>query len=516
MSSLSTNNNQNNINYSQSVNNQPVSNPKPLTSIQSDQTIQEKTTDSVQNLFDFLNMTQNSQGAMHDRASNIDSHSPEGTRTLFAATSQNIVHKPTISSKYDEVSRAKIDTVIKNDQANLARASEFFKTPEISLTRNNPALTTGCKALINANEQLFTNEEEFSKTWDAFLQTQTDLGVDTTKVTRNLNGKGYHNIGHAKEMFYDAYEALAEQGFPASTCMAGATMAFFHDLVQGYPSKPFGTPVGENEELTAKFMNYLIDQNPAIDSEPKGKSPKEALKMLSNATIVGGTFLVKVMRGNNPENRTICEFEPNQHGSDPAIVGMREILARNDVSRTLPKPKGWKPVENNDQEVQRNLAQIKQMKAQRNDQFKNIVSGSRIATDLLNKYPLDPTKANVVSRLFQSIRVIAEFSGDKKILVKDSDQEKAFIGKLKNTNGTWLKGDFSEETFATQSNHMEYVAMLNEEAVSFNEKYNDDDFRALTSVALLNGQDGSVLNEQDGRGMPLPGGMPNVSQFIGS
>lgn len=146
-------------------------------------------------------------------------------------------------------------------------------------------------------------------------------------------------------MFADTVVKLHQEGVNENLCIAGGTMAYLHDVIQGLDGFP-GT--GMNENVTAKFVNFLIDEGIREGMDP---DVGEALKSLSNATIVGGTFLVGVevptgddgkTQGKNqtPEecvdNSDLRETTGRPNDYDD-LSKVRNALAENDISRTQAK-----------------------------------------------------------------------------------------------------------------------------------------------------------------------------------
>ncbi len=402
-----------------------------------------------------------------------------------------------------------IKDLLINNNNNLYNAVNLFDTGNIKLTANSEALSNNCISLIKNHEKLFSNPAELENEWTAFAQKNPAI---TGKPTFNLDGKGYHNIGHAKEMFYDTYEKLFNKGLPESTCMAGAAMAFFHDLIQGMDGFP---QLGKNEDITSKFLAHLIDKNDAMPF-----SVKETIKTLADATIVGGTFLLKVKNEKGElKNISLSEHADKQiTGTSPSLAilkTIRETLAFNDISRTM----GYEePTTRKKNELMKSISEFK---AKSGNSFHKKIEGNNIAEQIFYKHG-----KNFVGRLFQSIRMQTEFPvGTKQkiengaLVVKDSKpvmeqillpDKKEIIQKLKNNEldkddpisllvgklkkeGTWIEGPFSEASFALQSNHTDYANMLKSNIKLFTQSENDQVIKGLITLALSTGQDGSTF-----------------------
>ncbi len=293
--------------------------------------------------------------------------------------------------------------------------------------------------------------------------------------------------------------------------MAGATMAFFHDLIQGMDGFP---QLGKNEDITSKFLAHLLDKN-----EIMPLPVKEAIKTLADATIVGGTFLLKVKNEKGEaKNVSLSEHAGKQMtGTSPSLAilkTIRETLAFNDISRTTGNEE---PTAKEKNELMKSVSEFK---AKSSNSFFKKIEGNTIAEQIFYKYG-----KNVVSRLFQSIRMQTEFPvGSKQkmengaLAMKDGKpvmeqiflpDKKEIIQKLKNNEildkddpisllvgklkkeGTWTVGPFSEAFFALQSNHTDYANMLKNNINLFTQNNNEQAIKGLIILALSSGQDGS-------------------------
>lgn len=352
------------------------------------------------------------QNGLHTGNSNLSSIAPapsmvmQNARTIIANIESPTIFIAGYITKDGVDKNPMINKTMQMDHYNLTFAIKEIHPNELLM--QNALLAVGCQKLITSHQQLFTNSKAFIVQWQDFMK--SDHGKNYREFsnisefnTANLDGKGYHNIGHAKEMFYDAYEAFAEQGFSDSTCIAGATMAFFHDLVQGLDTPP---NIGLNEDATAQFVKFLIEQGTSIDIKTA-----KTMKLLADAIIVGGTFLAKVLENGENKNRTLSEFKDKelqyQYQDNPnfkILTTMRNVLAHNDISRTVAiKEKVQTKV---DPQVETKLNAIKEMKKGINDTFSQRIKDSNIASSFHEMFGKD-----LVSRFFQSLRMKTEFAG---------------------------------------------------------------------------------------------------------
>lgn len=366
---------------------------------------------------------------------------------------------------------------------------------------NEEKVTNGCSALRSGFKEMFESKNEFEKVWTEFAASSHGQGcaadLQQAQPNANLSERGYHNSGHAKEMYSDTYVKLKEKGFPKATCEAGATMAYFHDLVQGLDGFP---NIGRNENVTAKLLQHLIE------TKMDPSEARDALKDLCDATIVGGTFLLRTTdaNGTNPKNQTPSEAVDHSQFSDlndpsvKALMAIRETMAENDISRTSNKESYTNLSANpaNDPAItSRNGAISARREAVSKDPICN----------KLQKEGGGNVQEHMIGRMFQSIRMTQEIKqtvvGDKKELVQSLQ---AFISdpleknpkmeemlKLIQTPTTWSGGNFSEGAFALMSGHREYSETLDNKSVTSTlEKATPKEVAQFALLALTTGQDG--------------------------
>lgn len=435
--------------------------------------------------------------------------SPPLDHTCHKISRETIINQnPLTQGGYGEFSY-EIDKLIHKDRKNIAQAVIFFSTSEIKLTENVPALTKACQQLIRDYKHLFEKEEEFQLLWNMFtasidnhlslraiipapITTENPSGIRNPEF--NLETMAYHSYRHANEMYRDTYKKCMQLQFSESTCRAAATMAYFHDLVQKVDD-PFPTPpLGKNEIVTTQLLNFIID-NSSIDPQVK-----EMLKCLSSATILGGTFLIKTLtplgeKRNVSLSKHIDDVHKTSHplfkDALEIIKKIRHILAENDVSRTL-NPSGFVFTES----IKHNP-----IVAQLTENLKKNATSKQLS-DARNKGVLEEHfGAHLISRLFQSIRFLAELNRisvkkirDRTIPKKEAIEQipTSFIDKLK-LPSTWTVGEFSEMAFAKQSQHTDYVNMLkNHFSILINA--NTCDIADLIFLALTEGQDGNFID----------------------
>lgn len=441
---------------------------------------------------------------VEERCENIDRR---GENEHFSIHTMINEH-PISEGGYGEFSN-EVEKLIDEDRENLAHAVVFFSTGTIKLTENIPTMTRACQQLVADYRHLFIKQEEFKILWNAFTSSieyhqslKETIPAPTTAENPSgirhpefdLETMAYHSYRHANEMYRDTYKKLTQLQLPESTCKVAATMAFFHDLIQKVDD-PFPKPLlGKNEVITTKFLNFIINRS-LIDSHIKN-----ALTCLSNATIMGGTFLIKVLTPQG-EKRYISlsrQVDDNHITYDPLfkdaldiIKKIRYILAENDVSRTLNEGEFGLT-----EAMKQNSIIIKLTAA-----LKEHATPEKLA-DAKNHGVLEENfGAHLISRLFQSIRFLAELS---KIPVKEIRDPKlakidvcnniptSFIDKLR-LPITWTVGPFSEMAFAEQNQHTDYVNMLREYSPLL---INADprDIQDLIFLAFTEGQDGNSID----------------------
>lgn len=415
---------------------------------------------------------------------------------------------PANEGGYGEFS-SEIDNLINKDIENIVQAVIFFSTSEIKLTEDIQDLTRACNQLVIKYKHLFEKPEEFKILWDEFNTSseyhQPLKEIIPTPITiGNRNGiripefdletMAYHSYRHANEMYRDTYKKFIQLNFPESTCKVAATMAFFHDIVQKVDDPFPKPPLGKNEVISATFLNFLIN-GLLIDA-----NIKNALKCLSNATIVGGTFLIKVLTPKG-EKRNISlsqQIDNDLTISDPLfnhsleiIKKMRHTLAENDVSRTLNKADFVLTGR-----MKKNPIIVQLMAA-----IKLNATSEQLA-DAKNKGILEENfGAHLISRLFQSIRFLCELNNIPVKEIRHPTLSKAiaiskipnsFVDKLKLPT-TWTIGHFSEMAFAEQNQHTDYVNLLREHS-SILIHANPSDIQELILIALTEGQDGNFID----------------------
>lgn len=408
------------------------------------------------------------------------------------------------------------------------------------LEENPEEVKQTCGKLISSFSSMFKDPAAFNKELARFRGTDSEgntslhyqaslpdlTGTDTSSVNSNLSERGYHNIGHANEMFADTYVKLKKENLSDEMCLAGATMAYFHDLVQGVDG--FGG-TGRNENVTAQLLKHLIDTTMDVSTA------KDALKDLCDATIVGGTFLMRTIddKGVN-RNRTpseITDYSQYKHNDQPYTENkafgnlqvIRKAMAQNDISRTNDLSFYAETMENptNDPVIDmRNEAITNRNKA---------IESDDVCKKLLTLE--QPVPMNMIGRMFQSIRMGQEIQYDgaakagkeglsksallteiNEFLTKDSPDIppdsliKSFINSFKNPE-TWEK----EGAFAGPSKHNEFSQLLKvKEKVIENgvEKEirvpnpvietiascSDKEIAQFIKLALTEGQDGSHMD----------------------
>jgi hypothetical protein len=374
---------------------------------------------------------------------------------------------------------------------------------------------------MQANRELFSNPDKLKEKWDQFVQSPHGQSCEKDfkglTPTFNLSAKGYHNEYHANEMFADTVVKLHKEGMGESLSIAGGTMAYFHDLVQGLDGFP---GLGKNENVTAKFLNFLIDEQVAEGAIDEQMG--QALKSLSDATIVGGTFLVGVMQEGGGKNQTPSEcvdssdLKTTGHEQDyEDLSKIRHMMARNDISRTQEDytvrpektgvdeatPEGKivgrcydakaEALDQRSQAIQGNPAFQKLGIPQH--QFARVCQSVRMLTEILPKAP---------GSTFNEKAVVDHIRNN----VHPPDQNydasmKQLIGKLKNPV-TWTGGMVQdkfvpgEAQFAKPSGHDEYASTITSDHFKTQlATLDDSDVEALIRCALSDIQDGKYIGE---------------------
>lgn len=423
-------------------------------------------------------------------------------------TNTSINNHPVNEGGYGEFS-SEIETLINIDRENIAQAVIFFSTNNIQLTTDMPALTRACQQLIAHYMHLFQNPDDFKVLWNQFANSRENHHILTNTIPAlvteenpsgirypefDLEAMAYHSYRHANEMYKDTYKKCVQLQLPESTCKAAATMGFFHDLIQKVDD-PFPKPaLGKNEIITTKFLNFIINHS-LIDP-----LMKKVLISLSNATIVGGTFLIRVLTPQGEKrNISLSHYIDDSHcisdslfkNSIDVIKKMRRILAENDVSRTLNKNEFILT-----EAMKQNPIIIRLTTALKENATDEQWIEAREKEILEENFG-----AHLISRLFQSIRFLSELNKIPVKEIRDPAISKAqaidkipisFIDTLKLAT-TWTLGNFSEMAFAEQSQHTDYVNMLKRYSDTLiNSEIND--MKDLIFLAFTEGQDGNSID----------------------
>lgn len=425
--------------------------------------------------------------------------------------------------------KAVYSTTIQNRiNADKADMKACLEGGHIETLRNGTLVSTACSKLMDANKALFSDPDKFQQKWNEFLESPhgkscaNDLkGADpntTLKPTMNLATKGYHNEYHANEMFADTVVKLHQEGVNPSLCIAGGTMAYFHDLVQGLDGFP---GAGKNENVTAKFLNFLVDEQVANGS--LDKKTGDAIQSLSDATIVGGTFLVGIMGPDGAKNQTPSECVDNSDLQTPGheqdyedLTRIRDMMARNDISRTQEQDYTVRPdastvdtstpegkIIETCYEAKTNAFDQRSTQIESNQAYKKLnlpvqhfartCQSIRILTELLPKAP---------NSTFNEASIVNNIRNDQP---QDSHYEhslQTLVDKLKNPitwSGGMVEGRFipGEAHFAKPSGHEEYANILQSDEFKQNlANLDDNDVKAWIHCALSDIQDGKYIGER--------------------
>lgn len=402
---------------------------------------------------------------------------------------------------------SEIEQLIELDQRNILEATFFFSSSDIHLTENNPSLTSACQQLIRTYQRLFEDEVEFQSLWNRFignvevcecLQELIPVPITIENPTGircpefDLEAMAYHSRRHANEMHQDTYRSLKKLNLAESTCQVAAMTAFFHDLIQKVDDLYPIPHLAKNERVNVKILHFMIDELPL---EPK---IQQALKHFTNASLVGGTFLINVLTAQG-EKRSVSLAEHSDsmisccselRETLHIIKTIRKVLAENDVSRMLRK----------EGVVMTRSVRENRIIAQLTASLRLSISTEELLDFTRRKRGEENFGAHLIGRLFQSIRFLVEINQVSVKEIRDPKVSRgealekiphSFVEKLKDST-TWIEGDFSELVFALQSNHIEYANFIRDFSVLIRAA-DSLDLKDLVFLALTEGQEGNFI-----------------------